>query len=285
MWLPAEDSDMQCNLLIMHHAPTDQWYIHDDLDVLCSAQFQDGDTNLSKIFVGTETGLMGEAFADGFFANWVSSGASVGTITLFTDNSFTRNDGGSFYMDRDGYVGNWCLITDPNGEHEQWGRISAVTAKTLTFDYIIPSKEIIAPPGGSIDKTKFNPPLVANSIFYVGMIECRALKYFNLNAPAEDKKLDEIWLTLDQTDTSFIAGHTGSTFLRYYRERGDQPFAPRADGRHTIPIVRVKLDDGAPTQVWFTSEPPTERIKAFGLEIVDRSFGPWRLYDYTLKAS
>lgn len=275
MWLPAANSDAQINLLIMHHAPTDQWYIHEEHDVLCSAQFQDGDTNLSKIYVGTETGLMGEAFADGFFANWISSGRSVSTLTEFTDNSITRDDGADFYLDRDGYVGNWCLITDPNGENEQWGRISAVTARTLSFDYIKPAI--------GNDHIVFNPPLIAGSIFYVGVIECRALKYFDLNAPAEDKKLSELWLTLDGLDTSFINSHEGSTFLRYYRERSGVPFAPKVDALLAVPIKRMKMDDTVGTQIWFTTTPPTERIKGFGLEVIDRSFGQWRFYNWTLK--
>jgi hypothetical protein len=93
MWLAKCGSFSQIDLLIMHHAPTDQWFIHDEKDLLCTAQFQDGDTNLSKIYGGTETGLMGEMFADGFFSNWISSGRSLGTITEFTDSSITRDDG------------------------------------------------------------------------------------------------------------------------------------------------------------------------------------------------
>lgn len=275
MWLPAADSDMQVNLLIMHHAPTDQWFVHDDLDVLCSAQFQDGDTNLSKIYVGTETGLMGQAFADGFFYNWISSARSYGTIGFSDTNSITRNDGLEFFLDRDGYVGNWALITDPFGENEQWGRISEVTAETLVFDYIKPAI-------GSVN-TAFNPEIVEGSIFYVGVIECRALKYFDLNAPAEDKKLSEVWLTIDGVDTSFIVGHEGSTVLRYYRERGGVPFTP-ISSRSSIPLKQVSLHDDEETQVWFTKEPPTERIKSFGIEIIDRGFLPWRLYNLTLKA-
>lgn len=275
MWLPAADSDAQINLLIMHHAPTDQWFVHEEHDVLCSAQFQDGDTNLSKIYIGTETGLMGEAFADGFFANWISSARSYGTLNGATALTFNRNDGLQFFLDRDGYIGNWCLVTDPNGANEQWGRISAVDIDTLTFDYIKPAI--------GTNHTAFNPPLVDNSIFYVGVIECRALKYFDLNAPAEDKKLSEIYLTLDKVDSPAIANHEGSTFLRYYRERQGLPFSPKVDNKTAIIIHRVKMDDAAGTQVWFTKEPPTERIKAFGLEIIDRGFDQWRFYNYTLK--
>lgn len=278
MWLPTADSDMQVNLLIAHHSPTDQWFIHEEHDVLCSAQFQDGDTNLSKIYIGTETGLMGQAFAEGFYANWIASARSFGTIGSATALSITRNDGNTFFLDRDGYVGNWCLVTDLNGENEQWGRISAVTGTTLTFDYIKPAIGTV--------HTAFNPPVTLNSIFHVGVIECRLLKYFNLNAPAEDKKLSEIWVTIDNVDVSFVSNFeddSGSTFLRYYRERAALPFAPKANTRLNIKLKRVEMDDGDGTAVWFTDEPPTERIKAFGVEIIDRGFLPWRMYDWTLK--
>ena len=57
MWLPEWRFRHASEYALMHHAPTDQWFVHNDIDVLCSAQFQDGDTNLSKIYVGTETGL------------------------------------------------------------------------------------------------------------------------------------------------------------------------------------------------------------------------------------
>jgi hypothetical protein len=275
MWLPSADSLSQIDLLVMHHAPTDQWFIHDEKDLLCTAQFQDGDTNLSKIYGGTETGLMGEIFADGFFSNWISSGRSVGTIGAWTPNSITRNDTLEFYLDRDGYVGNWALITDANGENEQWGRISAVTADTITFDYIKPAI-------GS-DTTQFNPMPAVGSIFYVGLIECRALKYFDMGAPAEDKKLSEIWVTIDGLSPTPLAGHIGSTFLRFYRERQAVPFT--ISGKKVIAINRVKMDDAAGTQVWFTSTPPTERIKAFGVEVVDRGFGQFRFYNWTLKVN
>lgn len=277
MWLPSDGAFSQVDLLVMHHAPTDQWFIHDEKDLLCTAQFQDGDTNLSKIYGGTETGLLGEMFADGFFSNWVSSGRSLGTITEFGDKYVTRNDGVQFYLDRDGYIGNWCLITDKNGENEQWGRISDVDEWTLWFD-------VIRLANGTYSDV-FNPPITVDSIFYVGLIECRATKYFDMGAPAEDKKLSEIWATLDGVDITRIFGHVGSTFLHYFRERTNVPYAPKVNGRLCIALQRVKMDDGLGTQTWFTQEPPTERIKAFGIEIVDRSFNQWRFFNWTLKVN
>lgn len=275
MWLPSIDSQSQVDMLLMHHSPTNQWFVHDDHDVLCSAQFQDGDTNLSKIYVGTETGLMGEAFADGFFADWVASGRSLGTCNVAT-NVITRNDSIEFYMDRDGYVGNWCLVTDLNGENEHWCRIAEVTADSLTFD-------LIRLPDGSYVE-EFAAELGTDAMFYVGLIECRMRKYFNLGVPAEDKKLSEIWLTLTGTTTTPMTGHIGSTFLRYYRERQRDPFAPNTtSGLTGIALQRIKMDDAEETEVWFTQTPPTERIKTFGIEIIDRGLLQWRMYDWSLK--
>lgn len=275
LWLPTSNADAQVNLLVCQHAPTAQWFIHDEHDVLCSAQFQDGDTNLSKIFIGTETGFMGEAFAEGFYANWISSDRSSGSIGSATATTLTRNDDIEFFLDRDGYVGNWCLVTDANGENEQWGRISAVSSDTLAFDYIRPAI-------GGITSA-FNPPLVAGCLFYVGIIECRAVKYFDQAQPAEDKKLTELWFDIDGTDATLLAGHEGSTFLRYYRDRGITPYAPKINTRLNIPLKQVHFDDLILAQKWFTSTPPTERIKTFGVEIVDRGFQQWRLYAITMK--
>jgi hypothetical protein len=275
LWIPTDETDMQVHLLICQHAFTGQWYIQDEHDVLCSAQFQDGDTNLTKIYCGTESGFVGEAFAEGFYYNWISSGRSFGTITNATSNSITRDDGILFYLDRDGYVGNWVLITDVNGENEQWARISAVTASTLTFDYILPKI-------GSVHNA-FNPAISAGSIFFVGMIECSVLKMFNFGAAAEDKKLSEAWLTLAGVDIAKTPNQPGSTFLRFYRNRDSTAFAPKTDSRLNVWLKQVSFDDASLSQTWFTQEPPTERLKLLGIEVIDRGFNQWRFYDWTLK--
>jgi hypothetical protein len=277
LWLPTDETDMQVNLLVCQHAFTAQWFIQDEHDLLCSAAFQDGDTNGSKIYVGTESGFVGEAFAEGFYANWISSGRSFGTFTTFTSNSFTRDDGILFYLDRDGYVGNWCLITDVNGENEQWGRISAVTASTLTFDYILPAI--------GTNHAAFNPALTAGSVFFVGVIECQMLKYFDLTAPAEDKTLKEVWLTLDGVDIQKPSNLPGSTFLRYHRDRSIGYYAPKSDNRLNIPLKQVSHDDAVLSQAWFTATPPTGRIKTFGIEIIDRGFLQWKFFNWTLKVN
>lgn len=276
LWLPTANSGMLVNFLICQHAPTGQWFMRDEKDVLCSAQFQDGDTNLNKIYVGTQTGFVGEAFTEGYFWDWLSTASNAaGLITAATATTITVP---ALTADEDGYIGNWCLVTDVNGEHEQWAKISAVDTglKKFTFDFIY--SEV----GGGT--AAFNPIPTAGWRFYVGLIEVRALKYFDLSAPSADKKLSELWFTMDGVDAVLKIGGDGSTFLRYYRDRQSTPYPPLADDLLNIPLKQNKFeDDSTGTENWFTQEPPTDRIKTFGVEIIDRAYLAWKLYNWTMK--
>lgn len=277
IWLPSANAGMLVNFLIAQHAPTGQWFMRDEKDVLCSSQFQDGDSNLNKIFIGTQGGFVGEAFTEGYFWDWLAN-ASVATGQLLSGTTTTARLNVTLNAADLGYIGNWCLVTDANGEHEQWARISAVNfvTNTLTFDFVY--SEI----GGGT--TTFNPAPTTDWRFYIGMIEVRALKYFDINQPTTDKKLSEIWLTMDGVDGVAKIVGDGSTFLRYYRDRSTIPYAPKADSLLNIPLKQNKFEnDGTGTQGWFTQEPPTDRIKTFGVEIIDRAYKAWKLYNWTLK--
>jgi hypothetical protein len=273
MWLPTANSGMLCNFLVAQHGPTGEWFMHDEHDVLCSAMFQDAEQSVNKIFVGTQAGFVGEAFAEGYYSNWQNNPYNGGIVSAATANSITRNDGGIFNVLDQGYIGSWCLVTDANGNNEQWARISNITQNSLTFDFIY-SKI-----GGST--AGFNPVPDAGWLFYVGLIEVRALKYFDLTSPASDKKLSEIWLTLEGVDTS--TGLPISTFLRFYEELSKVADNPNHDGLTMIKLAQSELLDASASMAWFTRTPPGQRLKIFGLEIIDRGYAQWRMYNYTLK--
>lgn len=273
MWLPTANSGMLCNYLIAQHGPTGEWFMNDEHDVLCSAQFQDAEQAVNKIFIGTQSGLVGEAFADNCYSEWQNNPYNAGTVSQGTANSIIRNDGGLFNVLDQGYVGSWCLVTDAQGNNEQWARISNVTQNSLTFDFIY-SKI-----GGST--AGFNPVPQTGWLFYVGLIEVRALKYFDLGAPSTDKKLSEIWLTLENVDTQ--TGLLASTFIRFYEQLADIPDSPSHDGATLIQVVQPALLDNAKSISWRTRTPPSQRLKIFGIEIIDRGFLKWRMYNYTLK--
>lgn len=278
MWLPTLNSLSLVNLLVAQHAPSQQWFIHDEHDVLCSAQFQDGDSNLNKIFVGTQSGLLGEAFAEGKYCDWVKSDTPLtGNVSSATSTVVTMESEFVILEDEPAYVGTWCLLTDGNGENEQWARIASCNVATneITFDLIYSRV------GGSAEE--FNPVPSEGWKLYIGLLEVRAIKYFDMQAPSSDKKLDEIWFTIANVDTDLAVIGQGSTFLRYYRDRSTVPYPPKSDGLLGIPLTRVNFPEGTATDAWLAAAPPSDRIKTFGIEILDRSYNAWRMYNWTLK--
>lgn len=253
------------NYLIYQHAPTGFWGFSNEHDVLSSATIQDTLTGSIKTFVGTQTGILGQAFVDGVWSNWLpDTGAYAGEIVSATVDSITIT--GDFNLIDDGLEGNWVLITDATGQQEQYARISAVTLHTLTFDLIRP---LI---GGGNDE--FDPTPAAGWLFYIGLIECRLLKYFDFNAPSTDKQLVELWATQQNTDE--VASL--QTLVRFYRERAN------TYRQFTLLQSQYGPDDDESSDAWFTVEDiPSELVKMFGLEFINRGYTQWRFVNLVLK--
>lgn len=265
MWVPTLYGLSLVNYLIYQHAPSGFWGFANEQDLLASAAIQDTATGQIKTFVGTETGFFGQALVDQAWSNWLpSTGLVTGAIVSATSTSITTNGAGPvFNTTNDGIIGNWVLITDPSGQQEQLARVSAVTAHTLTFDWI---RSLIG--GGT---TAFNPVPAAGWMFYIGLIECRLLKYFDFEAPQTDKSLMEIWLTQQNSDPT-----TAGTLIRYYRERENtyQQFA----------TLQNTYEGGGLSDAWFQdTEIPAELVKMFGLEIINRGYQQWKFVNMTLK--
>jgi hypothetical protein len=262
IWVRTAQSLSLVNYLLYQHAPTGFWGTVNEQDVLSSATLQDSLTGQNKTFVGTQTGLIGQTFVHGVWSNWLpDTGTYTGIATSATSTSITMSTA-AFNTTDLGMVGNWVLVTDANGQQEQWARISAVTATTLTFDLI---RAMI---GGST--TQFNPVPAAGWQFYVGLIECRLLKYFDLNSPSTDKNLSEIWLTQEASDMG--------TLIRYYRERSNL--------YTQFTSLQDLYQDGTGSDAWFdNTQVPSELVKMFGLEFINRGYQQWRLVNATLKTT
>ena len=264
MWVSTYDSVSIINLLIYEHAPTGFWGIVEDYDVLCSASVQDTYDGTTKTYLGTQSGFMGQGFVDGLFSNWLPAiGLMNGTMASATSNSFVRAGSTNFNIVDPGMVGNWCLITDPNGLNEQWGRIVGVTVDTIYFD-IIKSYT-------GLSTTLFDPAPEAGWLFYIGMIDVRLLKYFDFNTPSTDKKVEEVWLT--------IKNHT-NTGMRLYRERQSLPYATMQVNANAL------TPDTSNSDAMFTrTKIPATLLKTVGLEVVDRSYSDWQLANMVVKAT
>jgi hypothetical protein len=266
MWVSTVNSQSLINYLIYQHAPSGFWGFSDEKDILSSATIQDTLTGNKKTFVGTQTGLLGQAFVKDVWANWIpDDGLFTGIVDSATVTSLTTNvSDTAFNTTEDGLVGNWVLVTDANGMQEQYARISAVSAHTLTFDWVRP---LI----GTGPANEFNPVPTNGFKFFIGLIECELLKYFDFNLPQTDKRLMELWLTQQGVDED-----TQGTLIRFYRERENtyEQFAP----------LQVIYDNAEGSNVWYQeTEIPSELIKMFGLKFINRGYQAWRFINLTLK--
>lgn len=261
-WVCSSNSLSLINYLIYNHAPTGFWGFSNELDLLSSATIEDTLSGAKKTFVGTQTGIFGQALVDQAWSNWVpSTGDFTGAITSATGTTITS--AATFNTTDDGIIGNWCLVTDPSGQQEQWARISARSTHTLTFDWI---RSLIG--GGT---TAFNPIPAAGWKFFIGLIECELVKYFDFNLPQSDKRLMELWLTQQNVDTT-----TQGTLIRFYRERENtyQQFAP---------LQSVYQDDGGSDTWYQKQEIPSELVKSLGLKFINRGYQQWRFINLVLK--
>ena len=270
MWVTTSDAVSLVDYLIFQHAPSGFWGFVNDRDVLCSASIPDSTTGKIMTMVGTETGLYGQAFTPGYNYNWLpETGLYSGTISARTTTTITAAEAGlsPFNTADAGIVGNWCLVVDENDETEQWCRIAAVTATTLTFDIIISYA------GTSL--TQFDPLPDVGSKFYIGMIECRLRKLFDLQLPATDKKFIELWLTQQNVDTSIV-----DTLVRLYRERNETDYMAQ------FATLQNTYEGGEQSDVWFQQQDiPSELMKSFTLEIINRGYTEWSIFNYLMKVS
>lgn len=280
IWFPTANASTPCNFLIFQHVPTGSWFFCDEHDIICSAAFNDPKVNTNKIFVGTEAGLLGQAFVDGRYNNWLPvTGGYRGTCWAPTAASIQRLVGEAFNIQNAGMIGNWVLVTDANNANEQWARISAVTSSGLSFD------KIYSYIGGSA--VEFNPVPASGSKYYVGLIESTFIKYLDLGQPDSDKKIDEIFATLQNVDILPGAAGRPSCFLRFYRERQISPISlptsiATVEGACLF-LKQLKLNDNSLTDGWNTPFPYTELLKSIGIEFVDRGFEHLKVFNWVMR--
>lgn len=276
IWVTTENSPTLVDLLIYQHAPTGFWGFSDEHDLLCSGNVTDPDTGRTNSFGGTETGFFGQLFAKGVFSNWLPlTGTYTGTVTAATATTITHADS-PFNIVDPGLIGNWVLITDNTDSFlTKWCRISGVSAQVLTIDKCIqhlngspfinsvdPIYQITSDFGAQVP--------VAGDKFYIGMIECKALKYFDFNAPITDKQLLEFWC-----NQRFIGIKTR---VRFYREWGPTP-----EAYFDLEPQSYDTGDNELSESTFQKIITAELVKYFGLELVNRGYDQWEIRNMVLK--
>lgn len=260
IWISSANADLinapaLFDLMIYQHAPTGFWGIIYDYGILCSAPIEDPTTSLRNILVGTENGFVGKAFDTSTYGNWLPPNSPAeGQIQLASATSITRSEGQDDFNPLDaGLIGNFCLITNPLGLNPQIVKIIGATSDTLTFAQTLNPIPPQSSDTGLID---------GQWKFFIGLIELRMLKYFDGGEPSTDKAPREYWATL--SDAKFPT-------VEFYPEH--ETNLPQA----------LCLEHDGDLDAWFNKfKFPIKKGKTFGIALVERSYKPTKVYNFTL---
>lgn len=260
MWLARAGGSDTMDLAVMQHAPTGNWHINFEGDVLSSAILESIFCSLRHLYVGAEQGMFGTGLDEEKTRNWIAEDVALSGLITESNNvpGINRNLVGVASV-----VGNWMLVVNQNTGLEQLARIISVTSTHITVDKIY-----IRGVGWNNDWQQL--PVVGNK-FYIGLNETIVLRYFDFGEFMEDRKLEELWLTQQNAQTPPV--------FQYFRDRtGAQLVLP--DGTIDLVPAQVTYDDSSPSEQWQTTTPPTERTKVFGIRIVERGYQFWKLFGW-----
>lgn len=260
IWLPtiatdANEAEMMLDLCVYQHAPTGFWGVIADYGILASAPIEDPITSQRNILVGTEEGFLGKAFDTSSYGNWLPNNSIyTGLIEAATATSITRAQGQDDFLPTDaGLIGNFVIITNQNGLQSQIRKITAMTTDTIYFDVPLNPIPDTTDPG-------LYPALQWK--FFIGLIELRVLKYMDEGTPSTDKAPREIWATLTDAE---------QPRADFYPEYVDDPTSS------------VELSQDTETDGWKNKfNFPTKKGKSFGIAIVERSYLPTKLRNFTI---
>jgi len=89
-----------------------------------------------------------------------------------------------------------------------------------------------------------------------------------------------MWLTQQGVDTAAV-----ETLLRLYRERQELDYDDvGVPSFSQIATLQNKYQEGEMSDAWFNKdEIPSELMKSFTLEIVNRGYQEWSIHNYILK--
>ena len=266
MWLPTDGATDSMDLLVMQHAPTGNWHKQFEGDVLSSATLQASICGLNTNYVGTDKGVLGSILDLNKTRNWLYETLTL-TGTIVTSQLSVPIDSTS-----DGLIGSWMLVTDQTGGGEQWARISAMATDGVTY-----TVDKVWSPTYGWSSSWFRPP-VDGDPYYVGLIEVSLLRYFDMNSFAEDRTLQEIMVALEGVDPNT------PTFIQYFQDRLHTPLL-LPNNKINLPLTQINQSNNVPSQQWVSETPPPDRIKVFGLRLVDRGYTRLKVFGLAAKLS
>ena len=263
LWLPSLNATSP-DTCIMQYGPTGRWYTQFEGDVLSSGIVEGNFCALRKVYAGSSFGHFGVVLSSSKTRNWAYEQFSLSGVLTVDANTQDISFSQSYNSNLPGLPGLMMLVTDNAGGPDQYAQLLTVNGEAFTSGMVYTV-------GVGWSETWSRIP-VGGDAYYIAVIEASLLRYFDMNKFTEDKKLDEIYLAMDQVDPM------NPTTMQYYRDRNNTNPLVLPTGGVVLEFTNVEYMDGAHSQQWMTEQPPTEPVKVFGLRLVDRGYTPWRLF-------
>lgn len=197
------------------------------------------------------------------------SGTCPAIVSYLTTPTGSWNVFNSFYafiFGGNSLPGCWALFCDPLlGTREAWGHILSFTATSMIIDLWVNPYTLqvsTAPPSGTA---------LAGDAFMLGLINCEAQTCFQPSM-SDPSQMEELWATIQNVSAASQWGRIYQEFDSTYYET---PF----------PLVRDTRQNGVPSDNWITSTGiPSTLVNQFGLRLIERGFGDFRLLGFTVMA-
>ena len=262
LWLPSSTAATP-DTCIMQYAPTGRWYTQYEGDVLSSGIVEGNFCALRKIYGGSSFGHFGVILSTAKTRNWVYEQFNCAGVLSMDEATQTLTFNQDYYANMPGLPGLMMLVCSSAGDPDQYAQLLTVNGKDFTTGMVYTV-------GVGWSETWSRIPDGGNA-YYIGVIEASLLRYFDMSKFAEDKKLDELYLSMAGCDAA------NPTLMQYFRDRSTTPLGLPTGG-DVIEFQQVAYMDGSESQQWMCETPPTEPAKVCGLRLVDRGYTNWQLF-------
>lgn len=278
------------NSLFYMHAPTGYWGEAEVMDILCSADVYDSVSGELKTIVGTNSGLIGEAFHRDRFWNWtdlplygtIDTQTAVAGITLTSQSNPTNTYGGS-QIPVPGIIGNWVQIrseTIAGLTSRWWGRIATVANEVTEIELDI----ILQQSGDSYEEVAdITIGATDTATYAIGAIDMTVGRGFNASLPMDFKFLECVsttWIADDGSTPPFVDIFP-SYPPRFLSSNAQAMRETRKDYTSSTFATVANLPNAIVYEK--TTSIPVDQSKIFGILIEDRNPSEVQLMNYELR--
>lgn len=193
----------------------------------------------------------------------ITQSYTPGTPELLAGQIAISSDGSRTFTNKSGA---WLLVSNADGTNEGWARISSGPGNSTPL--VISTDRWFNPATLAASAYPGSYPQVGQLV-RIGIIDCEAQTYFQ-PAATQSGMPQEVWATIQNVDA---LNQWGRIYQEFDLTTSLAPFQ----------LQRTTRQSGTPSDNWQTIQIPTTLVEQFGLRIIERGYGQFRLLGYTVK--